>query len=436
MKIIILFIMFSFGYAQFKTEAEKELFQAKTHFHANKCSAKDIMVAYSGGGVRAQVGSISALEALKLLGLFDRVKLIGGLSGGSWGALTQALYDYDTDKIKSGIATEMIKNKQYGQMKTFAHKTCDKACYTQWKNDIKGNMAYMPGINQLNIQSDITKLYPKNCEKPYIAFQMDIWKGYSVNGLTDTKYEGAHKGRCTVTDEIHCNTDQYPVDQLAVINKDTKRAEKWDFWDSVSFTSVAWQEAYITGLSKNPTEVLATNKDIKVFRANMEQDDKNGFFRDQRNKKFLRQEYKTITFTDAGGQCNYPMELAEGFNVRNIIVFDYSASAKLGDEIDECSKFYKMKPLKEQYYCGFNLEEGDRRCDDLVYSRFVFKSFNIYVMSFRGFWNKELSTKFPTTEGLGSPRYFKDIHEIGSLWGQLLEFYINVIEKIKKDHNL
>jgi hypothetical protein len=56
-------------------------------------------IGFSGGGARAMIGSYGFLAGLRDLGLLDKIRYMGGVSGGSWG-ITTYLYGRLTEDDK------------------------------------------------------------------------------------------------------------------------------------------------------------------------------------------------------------------------------------------------------------------------------------------------------------------------------------------------
>lgn len=319
---------------------------------------------FSGGGIRAQIGTMIAISELDKAGLSGSFQYNVGLSGGSWG-ITAAVY------AKSTLTTmpanhridEMLKrfrlraniDGEWGEMTEFKTKTCKHKCHEQWANSIRinlmtgyddvrsrmmnepdrdlsmtalTNMARQQGLPQPKFLVDIAKKVKLgrsikhtgaicSIESPRTWCQLDVNEAGGTGNLEE--------------EEVSFSTShmRQVVKRIGTFRNTNVGTAFNRVWDYVAWSGSAWAEASVKlkGFIKKMEVRVVPNP--TAYQAALRQG---------KDGKAL-----TFRFADAGARCNLPlMELLLNHHrsnanmIKKVVMFDFTKKENLYSNLDKC----------------------------------------------------------------------------------------------------
>jgi hypothetical protein len=265
---------------------------------------KDLALVFSGGGVRATVGTAVALKAMRDFqaaapsrpNIIARSKYALGLSGATWGLTPWYLRAGNIDEV----FTNYDGRNGFGEFTHFS-LTCDAPkkprCHDQWVQDIQehfiapffqGRDAATVPMSQLHARIGTGMPLPIFTVDRYVRIKsnLPVTQGKLYDSIT-------HTNNCAVTTKLFC-------DNGLVLDFDKLERKKPQgplyLSDWLGFSSSAWAET----LDKRPVKIAI--------------------------KDGTDEESEIVRFADAGATCNLPLMPLVWMHssVKVIILFDFS----------------------------------------------------------------------------------------------------------------
>jgi hypothetical protein len=266
---------------------------------------KDIALVFSGGGIRAALGTAVALKALKQFhanaptgrpDYLARSKYAIGLSGATWGLTPFYLKGGDIDPVFA----DFDGRQKFGDFSHFSI-TCDgpkkPRCHDQWVQDVQEHFIapFYPGGNLEQVT--MGTLYSRVTDQlPLPIFTMDRYvrvKSHLPGQGGKLSDSITHTNSCAVTTKLVCDNGMtLSLDKLE--RKKPQGALLLRDW--MGFSSSAWAEVQ----DKRPVKIA---------------------IKDEHDE-----ESEIVRFGDAGATCNLPLTpiIWMKSSVKVVLLFDFS----------------------------------------------------------------------------------------------------------------
>lgn len=269
---------------------------------------------FSGGGARAALGSMSAMEWIENMNGFEGTESINGLSGGSWGTVLFNLKKYGEDML-GDVVNDVKKfefpDHEWGAMNRFSRldaiRRKMKALYEGWRDDTIENIFVKEPIASV----PVAKLGKKVRELHKFELCSFFSDGPKKDPTHTCKWCAGHDVECFRTSGVEGRiTADFTVPaKIAGINKPNGLFLD----DLMTITSSAW-----TFVAKELELELSPPGKLK----------------------------QTMKLSDAGIDCNLPFDpdwvTAPDGKRRNVLLFDFS---------DTVSFFGNVAPLEALESC-------------------------------------------------------------------------------------
>lgn len=383
---------------------------------------------FSGGGIKAQIGTMIAISEMDKENLSPLFQYNVGISGGTWG-IAAAVYAKATltspanqriDDMLESFQHRAHQENTWGKMRQMNMKTCKRTCHQGWAESIRLNLMtgakanhHLMGFPKKDLSMLELTTMATTVGLPQPKIFIDIAKktrfGRSIIHTGGICVVASPDTWCQLDDRKNSAKTEHKYDPSQIklvikkrkwlrhVNVGTKTTSLWDF---LSFASAAWAEISVKSfgiIKKMPSRVALSSAAYDAAEG-------------QKNKKA-----ETVRFADAAPRCNLPLQellmnhRTAASAVDKVVVFDFSRKRHLNLQ-NKCCKFWKEQ---SGISCG-QMTNADPGRDDFAKKLTIQftndGNFNhaveVLLLPFRSMDNPNLAKRYPVVNFIKADAHY------------------------------